>query len=105
MRYSIDSIDFCGSTSWECLVGAASRQMHVNNYGGKVYVGPEMFQTVQTQLVAMRDPTLRAEWDGNRCYLRVGICGRELVIHMREDLSATEFEMTEGPMTAAKERF
>jgi hypothetical protein len=93
--------DTAGLTSWEVLCRGAARLMRQGKFGGKAWVGPEKFQILQHQLVALRDPSLRGEWDGSRYYMRVAICGRELVINMREGMPEEQWELSE---TAEREK-
>lgn len=94
MRCSRKEAKYIGRTALEIVYSGAAALMRDGKTCSKAFVGPSTFQLVHDQLVFSRDPTLRAEWDGNRCYLRVAVCGRELSIHMDPSLEEGDVEFS-----------
>ena len=95
MRYKASQHDpnYCGRMITEVLLGAASKLMREGVLPRDAFFGPATFQLVQNILVAQHDPSLRGEWDGNRFYLRMALCGRELCLHMDESVPEESVEL------------
>jgi hypothetical protein len=87
--------EFAGRPSHERVQWCVMQQMMAGEPFRKVTLSPETWQTVLQLLVGSRDPTLRAEWEGPRCYMRLAIAGREVVIHSDEKLAADDIEVGE----------
>ena len=87
--------DTMGRTSLEILCRGATHLMREKRYGGKAAVGPDTFEVLHRQLTTERVLTARGEWDGNRPYLRLAICGRELVINMSDDVPEGCYDLAE----------
>jgi hypothetical protein len=87
--------DTAGRTALEIICRGATQLMRDGRYGGKALVGPATFQLLQEELARERVLTARGEWDGSRPYLRLAICGREMVINMSEDVPEHHYELAE----------
>jgi hypothetical protein len=81
-----DCAEHCGKMITEVMISVASKLMREGVQPRRAFFGPQTFQVVQQILVSQHDPSLRGEWDGNRFYLRMSLCGRELVINMDESV-------------------
>jgi hypothetical protein len=95
MLLSKDDEDALGKTLWERLCRGASAQLRERKFAGKAYVGPQTFQDLQHELVYLRDPTLRADWDGDRCCLVVSVCGHKLVVRTQWDIAERDILLEE----------
>jgi hypothetical protein len=90
-----NSSEFAGRSMLERVFWAVTHEMINNRPCRKVKVGAQSWQDLLRQLVAERDPTLRADWDGPRCYMRIAVGGREVVIHADESMAQGDVEVSE----------
>lgn len=92
-KMEANCLEFVARTIHERVRSCVFRHMRDVGPAHKAFVGPESWDVLLQMLVATHDPTLRAEWDGPRCYLRIAMGGRELVIHAREGMEEGAVEV------------
>jgi hypothetical protein len=93
--YAATCWEFVGKRVADCIRWCVKQQWAALKRAGKVSVSPESWQDVLDQLVHDRDPTLRAEYDGPRCYLRFALEGREIVVHANPSMDNRAVEVHE----------
>jgi hypothetical protein len=95
MKHEADCWEFVGKRTVDCIRWCVKQQWAALKRAGKVSVSSESWENVLQQLMADRDPTLRAEYDGPRCYLRFALEGREIVVHADPSMKNREVEVHE----------